>query len=138
LEPPLATCAATAGRNVTALIGLQLESFQLGRDGQCCFFYSGRRLHCLIRLDEPYVAVRIQVPPELDPTCYPAAQSTAELEIKLRGNLFADFVYNSSVLVSLSRSAFRAPHLTTEEQIKFDRIVANVALKPFVSLTLPN
>jgi hypothetical protein len=130
-------CAATSARNVTALIGLQLESFQLGRDGQCCFFYSGRRLHCLIRLDEPFVAVRVEVTPEQDPACSPLAQGTAELEIKLRGNLFADFVHNTSVLVPLSRAAFRAEHLTTEEQIRFDRIAANEGLKPFVSLTLP-
>jgi hypothetical protein len=65
------------------------------------------------------------------------AQGTTELEIKLRGNLFADFVHNTSVLVPLSRAAFRAIHLTTEEQIRFDRIAANEDLKPFVTLTLP-
>jgi hypothetical protein len=132
------TCTTRESRNVTAIVGLELESFVLGRDGQCCFFHAGRRLQCLIRLDKPYVTVRIEVP-EPDPVCAAqpsfARDEVVELEVKLRGNLFADFVHNTSVLVPITRAAFKAQHLTREEQIKFDNIATQV-LHPFVTTKL--
>ena len=128
-----ALCAST---EVHVLLGLKLEAFVLGRDGQVCFVHAGRKLKCLIRLDGPYIVARVVQrrccgdsgtagdAEDAGNTCRLGLGQQAdsvEVGVELRGNMFADSVAALQLPLPLAQvGVYQAPGVGEQEQRRLD------------------